>query len=161
MGSHSATPARRLPKRGRAKAPQKAATGRPPIAVNGETVRHLSKLGFAQTEIAEALRVSVDTLGRRFADEFHAGREERRNLIAAGLLEVATDAEAPMARAKVLIHLAQLSRERGGLGHARELQISGKDGGPIQLDIAERLEQLRNAAPPAVLPPQPQKQIEE
>lgn len=114
--------------------------------VNGATVLHLAELGFSQVEIGEALKVSVDTLNRRFADEFHIGRERRRELIAAGLLSIATQEDAPMARAKVLIHLAQLSRDRGGLGHARELQLTGKDGGPLQIDIAERLEQLRSVA---------------
>lgn len=147
MGSQTQSEKRWVGRRKREKAePQKAAIGRPRLEVNPATVQHLAKLGFTQAEIGESLGVSEDTIQRRYAGDFHAGREERREMIAAGLLEVAQDADSPMARAKVLIHLAQLSRERGGLGHARELQLTGKDGGPVQLDIAERLEQLRSVA---------------
>ena len=96
---------------------------RTPKPIDPDQVKKLASIGLSNAEIGAVLDCSPDTIERRFKGIMKAGREHRNASLRRKQFEVAVAGNPTM-----LIWLGKQF-----LGQADKSEVSGKDGGPIQV----------------------------
>ena len=91
--------------------------------IDPEQVKKLASIGLSNAEIGAVIGCSPDTIERRFKEIMKVGREHRNASLRRKQFEVAVSGNPTM-----LIWLGKQF-----LGQADKQEMTGKDGGPIQV----------------------------
>lgn len=104
-----------------------------PTETTRKLAETLSGLGVPQEEIARQLAISLPTLHRHYRAELDAGMAKANAVVARRLYDLTkTNASAAIFWLKI----------RAGWSERQQIEISGKDGGPIQVEAVQAVGNL-------------------
>jgi hypothetical protein len=101
--------------------------GRPLANIDIDKLRELARFGCSQDEIASFFGVDQSTISRRFASEYERARAECKIHIRRAQMKLVGEGNPAM-----LIHLG-----KHYLGQTDRAEITGKNGGPIDISDAK------------------------
>jgi len=110
-----------------------------PDAGVAEAVANMTFAGMPQDTIARVLKVSLDTLHRYYKHELETGQAAIVGNIAGSLAQRALSGSDTAA-----IFLLK-TRGKGQFSERQQLELTGKDGGPIQIEHAMVLNRIASA----------------
>jgi hypothetical protein len=110
-----------------------------PDAGVAEAVANMTFAGMPQDTIARVLKVSLDTLHRYYKHELETGQAAIVGNIAGSLAQRALSGSDTAA-----IFLLK-TRGKGQFSERTQLELTGKDGGPVQIEHAMVLDRIASA----------------